>query len=63
MVPVLLSRVTFLASTNEEGTGMIISFPVEITSDDPASEINKALLPGGYLRCDGKVLFAVEYVV
>ena len=42
-------------------TGMIISFPIEITSDDPASEINKALLPGGYLRCDGRILFAEEY--
>lgn len=42
-------------------TGMIISFPVEITSDDPASEINKTLLPAGYVRCDGRILFAEEY--
>ena len=42
-------------------TGMIISFPVEITSDDPASELNKALIPAGYLRCDGRILFAEEY--
>jgi hypothetical protein len=42
-------------------TGMIISFPVEITSDDPSSSINKALIPAGYLRCDGRILFAPEY--
>ena len=42
-------------------TGMIISFPIEITSDDPASEINKTLLPAGYVRCDGRILFAEEY--
>ncbi len=38
-------------------SGQIISFPVEVTSEDPASEINKKLLPAGYLRCDGRVLF------
>ena len=42
-------------------SGQIISFPVEVTSEDPASEINKKLLPAGYLRCDGRVLFAEEY--
>ena len=43
-------------------TGSIISFPIELKdTDDPVSIINKKLLPAGYMRCDGRVLSAVEY--
>lgn len=42
-------------------TGSIISFPIEVKDNDPASAASKALLPAGYLRCDGRVLTATEY--
>ncbi len=43
-------------------TGSIISFPIEITdTEDPASVINKKILPAGYIRCDGRVLAAADY--
>ena len=41
-------------------TGSIITFPVELTEDDPKGTSNQELIPAGYLRCDGRVLFAVE---
>ena len=41
--------------------GTIISFPVEITSEDPKASINLAKLPAGYIRCDGRILFAEQY--
>tara|TARA_B100002019_G_scaffold292999_1_gene318183 strand:+ start:6703 stop:8088 length:1386 start_codon:yes stop_codon:yes gene_type:complete len=44
-------------------SGMIISFPVEVVNDNPSAAINKELLPAGYLRCDGRVLFAEEYPI
>ena len=42
-------------------TGSIITFPVELTEDDPKGTSNQELIPAGYLRCDGRVLFAVEF--
>ena len=42
-------------------TGSIIHFPVELIEDDPKGTSNVDLIPAGYLRCDGRVLFAVEY--
>lgn len=42
-------------------TGSIISFPVQLIEDDPKGPNNLDILPAGYLRCDGRVLFAVEY--
>ena len=42
-------------------TGSIISFPVQLSEDDPKASSNLELVPAGYLRCDGRVLFAVEY--
>ena len=42
-------------------TGSIIHFPVQLTEDDPKGQSNLELIPAGYLRCDGRVLFAVEY--
>ncbi len=42
-------------------TGSIITFPVELVEDDPKGTTNQELIPAGYLRCDGRVLFAVEY--
>ncbi len=41
--------------------GSIISFPVELTEVDPKDPINRRLLPAGYLRCDGSLLFASEF--
>lgn len=41
--------------------GTIISFPVELTSEDPKAAINLAKLPAGYIRCDGRILFAEQY--
>ena len=43
--------------------GTIISFPIEFQGEDPKQSINLALLPAGYLRCDGSVLFAEQYPV
>jgi hypothetical protein len=42
-------------------TGTIISFPTQLLSNDPKDTKNRDLLPAGYLRCDGSVLFAEEY--
>ena len=42
-------------------TGSIISFPVELTETDPKDPVNRNLLPAGYLRCDGSILFASVY--
>ena len=42
-------------------TGTIISFPVQLTEDEPKAQTNLELIPAGYLRCDGRVLFAVEF--
>lgn len=42
-------------------TGTIISVPVQIASDDPASAAAKFQYPAGYLRCDGSVLSATDY--
>ena len=42
-------------------TGTIIHFPVQLIDEDPASSVNRELLPAGYLRCDGRVLTAVDY--
>ena len=42
-------------------TGSIIHFPVQLTEDDPKGQSNLELIPAGYLRCDGRVLFAVEF--
>ena len=42
-------------------TGTIINFPKRITSDDPASTVNKELIPPGYLSCDGRILSATDY--
>ena len=42
-------------------TGSIITFPVELVEDDPKGTTNQELIPAGYLRCDGRVLFAIEY--
>lgn len=42
-------------------TGTIIHFPVQLTTDDPGDSVNMELLPGGYLRCDGRVLAATDY--
>lgn len=42
-------------------TGSIISFPVEVTDNDPVSSMNKKILPAGYLRCDGRVLSSGDY--
>ncbi len=41
-------------------TGQIICWPVEI-SNDPNSSVQKAVLPSGYLRCDGSVYNVDEY--
>lgn len=41
--------------------GTIISFPIEFQGEDPKQAVNLALLPAGYLRCAGQVLFAEEY--
>ncbi len=42
-------------------SGSIISFPIQLTDDDPKAVSNLELIPAGYLRCDGRVLFATEY--
>ena len=42
-------------------TGTIISFPVQLSEDEPKAQTNLALIPAGYLRCDGRILFAIEY--
>lgn len=42
-------------------TGTIISVPVQIASNDPASELQKKQFPAGYLRCDGSIYTAAEY--
>lgn len=42
-------------------TGSIISFPIQLSEDDPKGTSNLELVPAGYLRCDGRILFAVEY--
>ena len=44
-------------------SGTIISFPKQLTSTDPTASSNRELLPAGYLRCDGSVLFATEYPI
>lgn len=41
--------------------GTIISFPVEFVGDEPKSSVNLTKLPAGYIRCDGRVLFAEQY--
>ena len=41
--------------------GSIISFPIELTETDPKDTVNRRLLPAGYLRCDGSVLFANQF--
>jgi len=43
------------------GTGSIIVWPVELTSDDPNNEANINLLPAGYLKCDGSIYKADDY--
>lgn len=40
-------------------TGTIISFASQLPTNEPKD--NADLLPAGYLRCDGSVLFAEEY--
>ena len=42
-------------------TGTIINFPKRVVSEDPASTINKKLIPPGYLTCDGRILLATDY--
>lgn len=42
-------------------TGTIISFPVEVDTENPAAGITTGKLPGGYLRCDGRVLTSEDY--
>lgn len=44
-------------------SGTIISFSRQLLSNDPVDSDNKKILPAGYLRCDGSVLFATEYPV
>lgn len=43
------------------GTGSIIVWPVELTSNDPNNEANINLLPAGYLKCDGSIYKAEDY--
>lgn len=40
-------------------TGTIISFATQLPTNEPKDNVD--LLPAGYLRCDGSVLFASEY--
>ena len=40
-------------------TGTIISFATQLPTNEPKDNVE--LLPAGYLRCDGSVLFASEY--
>ncbi len=42
-------------------TGTIISFSTQLLSNDPKDTKNRQMLPAGYLRCDGSVLFAEEF--
>jgi len=42
-------------------TGQIIIWPVKLSSTDIKSTANKALLPSGYLRCDGTIYNVVDY--
>ena len=42
-------------------TGTIISFPVEVNTEDPAQSVSRAKLPAGYMRCDGRVLTNEDY--
>ena len=43
------------------GTGSIIIWPVELTSQSPNAEDNIKRLPAGYLKCDGTVYKAEDY--
>lgn len=43
------------------GTGSIILWPMEINNLDPNNEQNIAVLPAGYLKCDGTVYKAEDY--
>ena len=42
-------------------TGTIISFPVEVDTENPAASVSTDKLPAGYLRCDGRVLTSEDY--
>ena len=42
-------------------TGTIISFPIEVNTEDPAASAATGKLPAGYLRCDGRVLTSEDY--
>mgnify|MGYP001205607831 CR=1 FL=1 len=42
-------------------TGTIISFPVEVDTENPAASVSTNKLPAGYLRCDGRVLTSEDY--
>jgi hypothetical protein len=43
------------------GSGTIICWPVELQSTDPSNEANVAVLPAGYLKCDGSIYKAEDY--
>ena len=43
------------------GTGSIVVWPIELTSNDPRAEENIRLLPAGYLKCDGTIYKADDY--
>ena len=43
------------------GTGSIITWPVELTSNNPNAEDNINVLPAGYLKCDGTIYKAEDY--
>lgn len=43
------------------GTGSIIIWPVELTSQSPNAEDNIKKLPAGYLKCDGTVYKSEDY--
>lgn len=57
-MPVVLSKEK---SKYGSGTGSIIIWPVEITDTNPNASSNVALLPAGYLKCDGTVYKAEDY--
>lgn len=44
-------------------TGTIISFARELLTNDPKDQDNRDILPAGYLRCDGSILFADTYPI
>ena len=43
------------------GSGTIICWPVELDNLDPLNEANVAVLPAGYLKCDGSIYKAEDY--